>query len=255
MRGMRVSIAMITYNEAERLPATLASVAWADEVVVVDSGSTDATVAIARAAGARVEVEPFRGFGPQKDLAASLARNEWVFNLDADERPDARLADAIRALPAAPPRAVYAMRRCNRLAGRELRHWPWAAEWHPRVYDRRRARFGAQLIHEKVVADGPVGKLPGWLDHDSYRSQEDLERKLARYAQLWAEARPPRRVPALVRAAHAHAALLREVLLKGRLLGGAEGLRFARALAAYTDAKYRALDARARGGDARPSVP
>lgn len=238
-----VSVAIITKNEADRLPAALRSVGWADEVVVLDSGSTDGTVAIAGAAGARVAVEPFRGYGPQKDLAASLASHDWILSLDADERVDARLAEAIAALPADPPCAAYGMRRLNRLGGEPLRTWPWAWEIQVRLYDRRRARFGSTPIHESLEVDGPIGRLPGILDHESYRDWNDYDARQQRYAALWAESRAGRPVGRGDLAFRPAAAFLRELLFKGRILSGRLGWTYARRSAQGVRLKYRRLAA------------
>lgn len=247
----RLTVTLITLDEADRLPATLASIAWADEILVLDSGSTDATADIARAAGARVYVEPFRGYGPQKDRAAALAVHDWIFNLDADERPDEVLAAAVQALPASPPHAAYAVQRRNWIADHALRHWPWAGEWHARIYDRRRCRFGAQPIHESLLVGGALSRLPGVLEHASFRSWDDYFERQLRYARLWAAARPPRRVPALALALRAQHAFLKELLLKGRCLSGATGWRFARFSAHNVVAKYTLLDERARAAPPR----
>ncbi len=242
-----ISVTIIARDEADRLAATLQSVAWADEVIVLDSQSQDGTPDLARAAGARVFVEGFRGYGPQKDRAAALAAHDWVLSLDADERVDARLAAAITALPGPPPWAAYGMRRLNRLAGRPLRTWPWAWDVQVRLYDRRRARFGPTSLHEALRFDGPGGRLPGMLDHESYRDWADYDRRQRRYAELWAEDRAGRRAvrsrDLLLRPAFAFG---RELLMKGRVLSGALGWNFARRSAEGVRMKYELLARRNR---------
>jgi (heptosyl)LPS beta-1,4-glucosyltransferase len=243
-----LSVAIIAKDEADRLPSALRSVAWADEIVVLDSGSTDGTPDLARAAGARVHLEGFRGYGPQKDRAAALATHDWILSLDADERVDATLAAAIAGLPDAPPCAAYAMRRLTRLAGFPLRTWPWARERQVRLYDRRLCRFGSTTIHETLEVEGRLGRLPGLLDHESYRDWADYDARQRRYAELWAESRtaraPAGRSNLLLRPA---AAFLREYLVKGRVLGGGLGWTFARRSAEGVRLKYTLLRAQSRG--------
>lgn len=238
-----VSITIITLNEAERLPAALASAAWADEIVVLDSGSTDGTPDLARAAGAVVVVEAWRGYGAQKNRAAELARHDWIFNLDADERIDATLAQAVRTLPATPAAAVYRVRRRNRFAGVALRHWPWAWDEQRRLYDRHRTRFTAAAVHESLEPAGAVGRLPGVLDHETYRDWADYERRQRRYGELWADTARARgrQVGALKRGCDPAVTFLRHWLLRGYLLGGALGWRMSLAAARGTRLRHRLL--------------
>jgi len=239
----RISVTIITLDEAERLPAALASAAWADQIVVLDSGSRDGTPDLARAAGATVVVEPWRGYGAQKNRAAELARNDWVFNLDADERIDAELAQALRALPDAPPPAVGEVRRRNRFAGVPLRHWPWAWDRQKRFYDRRVTRFAAAAVHESLEWTGAVAGLPGILDHETYRDWADYERRQRRYSELWAGAARARgkRVGALKRIGDPAVTFLRHWLLRGYLLGGGLGWRMSLAAARGTRLRHRLL--------------
>ena len=238
-----VSVTIIAFNEAERLPAALASAAWADEIVVLDSGSTDGTPDLARAAGALVAVEAWRGYGAQKNRAAELARYDWIFNLDADERLDATLAEAVRALPATPSAAVYRVRRRNRFAGTPLRHWPWAWDEQKRLYHRQKTRFAAAAVHESLEPAGAVGRLAGVLDHETYRDWADYDRRQRRYSELWAGAARARgaSVGSLKRACDPTATFIRHWLLRGYLLGGALGWRMSLAAARGTRLRHQLL--------------
>ena len=185
---MPLSVVLITLNAAAQLPECLASVAFADEVLVVDSGSTDGTPEIAEKYGARVVQKAWLGFGPQKQFAVSQARHDWVLCLDADERVSPALAASITQALLAPRERVYRMARCNRFLGRWLRHGEGYPDWSPRLFDRRHARWSDDAVHEKVLYAGAAGTLQGDLLHDS---AEDLRRYLEkqnRYTTLAAEA-------------------------------------------------------------------
>lgn len=236
-----LTVTIITRDEAERIVDALESVAWADERLVLDSGSADATVRLALGAGARVERRQWRGYGRQKNLAAELARNDTILSLDADERVGPGLAAAIQAIAALDGR-TYAVRRVTRVAGRPVRRWPWAGEWKARLYDRRAASFSPDEVHESLLGPSPR-RLAGILLHDSYRSWEELADRQVHYARLWAgqAAARGRTVPPAALGLRPLAAFLKELLLRGTLLGGADGLRWARYAARATRLKYEAL--------------
>lgn len=185
-----LSLVVITRDAAGSLADCLASAAFASDVVVVDSGSRDDTVEIARRFGARVIVERWRGYGPQKAFAVAAAANDWVLCLDADERVTPELERAIRAAFAsgAPRAGAYAMARRNRFLGRWLAHGEGYPDWKLRLFDRRRARWSDDAVHERVLADVPVARLEGDLLHASAESIEDYVSKQNRYTTLQAEA-------------------------------------------------------------------
>lgn len=237
-----ITVTIITLNEADRIAETLAAVDWADEVLVVDSGSDDDTVAIAEQAGATVVQQEWLGYGKQKNRAADLARNDLILNIDADERVDKVLAAAIQNLPAELPHPAYSVWRENHMCGKPLHHWPWARERQIRVYDRRRACYNESSVHESVQATS-VGRLPGRLRHDSYRDWHDMSTRQIRYAELWAgqaEARGRRaRLPDLL--LRPGAAFLRDYLLHGWVCSGVVGWQMARQSAYSVFIKYRLL--------------
>lgn len=182
-----LSAVLIAHNAAQGLEACLASAAFADEIVLVDSGSTDGTREIAQKYGARVVTKEWLGFGRQKQFAVEQAKHDWVLCLDADERVSPGLRDSIERALAAPAAPVYRMARCNRFLGRWLRHGEGYPDWSPRLFDRRKARWSDDPVHEKVLYAVTPGALEGDLLHDS---AEDLARYLEkqnRYTTLAAE--------------------------------------------------------------------
>ena len=182
-----VSVVLIAKNAASQIEACLASAAFADEIVLVDSGSTDATRDIATRHGARVVHKEWLGFGPQKQFAVEQARNDWVLCLDADERVSPELRASIERALAAPAAPVYRMARCNRFLGRWLRHGEGYPDWSPRLFNRKSARWSDDTVHEKVLYAVTPGTLAGDLLHES---AEDLSRyldKQNRYTTLAAE--------------------------------------------------------------------
>lgn len=185
-----LSAVLIVRDEARALPACLETLAFCAEILVVDSGSRDATVAIARQAGARVIETHWRGFGPQKQFAVEQAAHDWVLCIDADERITPELAASIAAaLAASPAPSLHAYRfaRRNRFMGRYLRHGEGYPDWSLRLFDRRHARWSDDPVHERVVTDAPVGTLAGDLLHDSAESLESYLAKQNRYSTLAAD--------------------------------------------------------------------
>jgi glycosyltransferase involved in cell wall biosynthesis len=182
-----LSAILITRDAADCLPDCLVSLAFCDEILVVDSGSSDGTPDIAHRAGARVIKTHWRGFGPQKQFAVEQAMHDWVLCLDADERVSPELAANIRAVLPAPTFPAYRFARCNHFMGRYLRHGEGYPDWSLRLFDRRAARWSADAVHERVIADGPVGTLAGDLRHDSAESLERYLDKQNRYSTLAAE--------------------------------------------------------------------
>jgi glycosyltransferase involved in cell wall biosynthesis len=178
---------VITRDAAGQLAGCLASAPFASEIVVVDSGSDDDTVEIARRCGARVFVQPWLGFGPQKNFAVARAAHDWVLCLDADERVTPELREAIERALREPTHAAFRFARRNRFLGRYLRHGEGYPDWSLRLFDRRSARWSDDAVHEKVIADAAVGTLPGDLLHDSAETLAVYLAKQNRYTTLAAE--------------------------------------------------------------------
>ena len=184
---MPLSVVLITHNAAAQLADCLASVAFADEVVVVDSGSSDGTAELAARYGARVVAKEWLGFGRQKQFAVEQAAHDWVLCLDADERVSPELAASLVRALQAPAAPVYRMARRNRVLGRWLRHGEGYPDWSARLFDRRQARWSDDGVHEKVLYAASPGTLTGDLLHES---GEDLGRYLEkqnRYTALAAQ--------------------------------------------------------------------
>jgi hypothetical protein len=179
-----LSAVLITKNAAGLLAACLESLAFCDEIVVVDSGSDDSTVEIAERHGARVIQSEWRGFGLQKQFAVEQASHEWVLCIDADERVSEVLRERIEAALSAPSVAGYRFARCNRFMGRYLRHGEGYPDWSLRLFDRRAARWSDDAVHEKVIAGGEIGTLQGDLLHESAESLETYLAKQNRYSTL-----------------------------------------------------------------------
>jgi glycosyltransferase involved in cell wall biosynthesis len=182
------SVVIITKNAAGQLGACLESASFADEVVVIDSGSTDGTAELAAARGARVVQKEWLGFGPQKQFAVEAARHDWVLCLDADERVSEPLRASILTALAAPSAPAYAMPRCNRFLGRWLRHGEGYPDWSLRLFDRRHARWSDDPVHEKVISDAPAARLAGDLLHDTAETLAGYLDKQNRYTTMQAEA-------------------------------------------------------------------
>lgn len=182
-----VSAVLITLNAAGQLEACLSSLSFADEIVIVDSGSADATVEIAERHGARVIRQEWLGFGPQKQFAVSQARHDWVFCIDADERVTPELAGAIGSAIVDQGCRAYRVARCNRFLGRYLRHGEGYPDWNLRFFHRGHARWSDDRVHEHVLTSEAVGLLIGDLLHDSAENLESYLAKQNRYTSLAAE--------------------------------------------------------------------
>ncbi|GLS06000.1 LPS biosynthesis [Chitiniphilus shinanonensis] len=190
MTSPTLGVALITKNAARRLPECLTALAFADRIVVLDSGSDDDTVAIARAHGALVEVSPdWPGFGVQKNRALALLDTDWLLLIDADEVVTPELAASIRAVLANPAHAVYALNRLSSFCGHWMRHAGWFPDWIPRLFRRGAARFSDDLVHERLLFEGGAGRLDGLLLHYSYEDHADVLRKLDAYSTAGARQR------------------------------------------------------------------
>jgi len=244
---VRISAVILAKDEADRIQSALDSVAFLDEVLVVDSGSRDGTQDLARRAGAKVVETDWPGYAAQRNRAAGLALHPWVLMVDADERVDADLRAALEALrtrhPEGPSEAAFAVRRSVFTLGRWIRHGGWGKERRLRLYDRRRARWAGD-VHEWLEVQGAEGPdLAGRLEHRPFRTVLDHWQRLGRYAELAAQGmfaqgrragwvdlwlRPPVR-------------FLKMYALRLGFLDGAAGFTLARFEAAYVLAKYARL--------------
>jgi glycosyltransferase involved in cell wall biosynthesis len=223
----KLSVTVITRNEASDIGDALSSARFADEIVVVDSCSTDDTVAIARRHADRVVVREWPGYVEQKNYAASIAAHDWILSLDADERVTPELASEIgRALAGDPREAAFRIPRVTFHLGRWIRTTDWYPDFQTRLYDRRRARWTGRYVHETVTADGAVGALRGELQHYAYRDIADHLETIDRYTTDAARQMDEsgRRAGLLQIAGHPPLAFLRNYVLKGGMRDGVPGL-------------------------------
>jgi glycosyltransferase involved in cell wall biosynthesis len=184
----RLSVVVVTRNEEERIRACLESVAWADEVIVVDAESEDKTASIARELTDHVVVRPWPGYAAQKNFGVDLARGAWILSLDADETVSPALrAEIERVVAHDGPGDGYEVPRRNIFWGRWVRHGGLYPDWQVRLFRRGRGRFGERAVHESVGVDGTVARLIGHLEHRSYRDVADFMARADRYSTLAAE--------------------------------------------------------------------
>jgi glycosyltransferase involved in cell wall biosynthesis len=239
----QLSAIVITRNEAANIGACLDSLAFCEERIVVDSGSTDATVEIARAKGARVEVHAWPGFGPQKNYALSLASGAWVLSVDADERVTPKLAAAIKAALADPSADGFEFPRQSSFCGRQMRHSGWYPDYVLRLFRRGKARFEDALVHEGVICSGPVKRLHVPLMHYPVHKLEDALARIDRYSTASAQALAAsgRKASFLAGIGHGLFAFLRTYVLRAGFLDGAEGFLLAVANAEGSYYRYMKL--------------
>lgn len=183
-----LSAVLITLNCVGSLRATLESLAFCDEIVAVDSGSTDGTLELLQQFGVKLLQENWRGFGPQKQFAIEHASHDWVLCIDSDEIVSAPLRASIEAALVAPGFQCYEFPRCNRFLGRYLKHGEGYPDLSLRLFDRRKARWSDDLVHEKVITLGVVGRIQGDLLHHSEDNIESYLAKQNRYTTLAAKA-------------------------------------------------------------------
>lgn len=226
-----LSVAIITKNEAENLPACLVSVAFAEQVVVVDSDSTDATREIAREFGCDLYVEPWRGFGPQKQSAIDHCRHAWVLLLDADERIPPETSAVITGIVANPNHSAvgYRFPRKNFFQGRWIRHAGWWPDRVTRLFRKDSGRMTEASVHEAVAVNGTVGTLDAPIEHLTESRLDRIIRKIDHYSTLgakdaFAQGKRSTVAGAFLRAC---ATFLQDYLLRLGILDGSQGLTLA----------------------------
>ena len=237
----KLTVSILTKNEEEMLPAALASVAWADEVVVTDSGSTDRTVEIAEAAGARVLFREFDDFSTQFNWSFEQSRNPWIMSLDADEVVDEELARSIRETLASEPEfEVYQVLRDAFFLGRRMRSTSWSHERLPRLF-KKGAMVYSGLVHPiQEYGNRRTGLLKGRLLHYTYRDMEQYFRKFQHYTSLWAKNQHARgrRVSLPILAANSIWRFFHNYFLRREFLDGRYGFIASVLAMAYTFIKY-----------------
>jgi glycosyltransferase involved in cell wall biosynthesis len=257
-----VTAIVITFNEAAHIEAALASLAFADEIIVVDSESTDETVTRARRFTDKVIVRPWPGYVAQKNFAADQASHDWIFSLDADERVSPALADEIRAWARgerANPGGVAGFRipRVTFHLGRWMRSTDWYPDFQLRLYDRRRARWAGRHVHESVRAEGPTARLEGEILHYAYRDLTHHVQTMNRYTTLAAQQmyEDGRRAGWWQLALHPPAAFLRNYFLRGGFRDGVPGLIVSAMNARYVGLKLAKLWELCSASTSTPPAP
>jgi len=240
-----VSAVLIVKNEAQKLPDCLKSLSWADEIVVLDSGSSDNTCAIATEFSAKVFVNAdWQGFGAQRERAAQLATGDWIFMIDADERVTPELQASIRAAVQQAP-AIWLVNRLCWCFGRFIKHSGMHPDWVPRLYPRNQALYDATRVHERLVNTQhlPEQKLSGHLLHYVYDSVRHQQQKAAHYAEEWAlqRVKAGKKASLMGASLHALACFIRMYVLRLGFLDGRQGFLLALLLSQSTFVKYAEL--------------
>ena len=256
----RVSVTVITLNEAANIEACLASVAWADDVLVVDSGSTDGTPDLARARGARVIVRDWSGYTAQKNFAAAEAKHDWILSVDADERVTPELgAEVQTTLARDPAEAGFRVPRVTWHLGRWIRTTDWYPDYQLRLYHRGRASWPTRPVHESVspTGGGAVTQLRGELQHYAYRDLSHHFETMQRYTTLAAEEMRARgrRAGVFDLTVHPWAAFMRNYFLRRGFMDGTVGFLISVMNAYYVFLKFAKLWAIQSGRQEPPRPP
>lgn len=241
----RLSVTIITKNEAANIRACLESVAWADEVIVVDSGSSDATVQICHELGAKVYVHDWPGFGKQKNRALSYATHEWVLSIDADERVTHELQTQLLKAMITDNKDGFYVPRLSQFCGRFIKHSGWYPDYVLRLFRKTKGKFSDDMVHERVILEGAVGTLTSPILHYSYLNEADVQRKTEQYAragamQMFKNGKAAWLADAPLRAAWA---FVRTYCLRLGFLDGIAGINIALMNARTTYLKYQQLRA------------
>jgi glycosyltransferase involved in cell wall biosynthesis len=234
---MKITATIITFNEEHNIAKAIESLSWADEIVVVDSESTDCTVEIARRFTDRVFIRPWPGYSAQKNFAAEQAANEWIFSLDADERVSPELADEIKRLRLGDPPepAAFEMPRRTFYLGRWIKHSGWHPDYKLRLYDRNRSAWHGDYVHETLEVDGMVKRIKGNILHFTVRNSSEHHLRMDRYTTLAARQLTSQgRVVSMGSLLMSPAVVfLRSYIFKLGFLDGVPGLAIARFAAHY----------------------
>jgi glycosyltransferase involved in cell wall biosynthesis len=223
----KISAYILTFNEAEKIKAAIETVLWADEIVVVDSNSTDGTPDIATSLGARIVQVPFKGFGDLRNQAIEACRYDWIFSLDADERCTEAVRDEIVAILAAPAfHDVYRVPRRNYLMGRRIRGSGWYPNYRqPQLFRKECMRYTLEPVHEgyEVLSGKPVGTLRNAIWQYPFRNLEEVIRKMDRYSSLGASKLAYKRVSMASAFGHGVWAFLKHYIFKVGFIDGWAG--------------------------------
>jgi glycosyltransferase involved in cell wall biosynthesis len=239
-----ISATIVACNEAGKIARALRSLACADEILLVDSGSTDETPAIAAGLGARVIHEPWHGYAAQKNFAACQARHDWILSLDADEELDSRAQAGIVAWKSSQPTAeAFRFARRAHYLGRWILHAGWYPDYKVRLFDRRKAQWEGKYVHESVVVGGRVATMPGEILHYTCDTIEEHLQRIELYTDLAAQEMRERgdKVNVFRRSFDPLWVFLHTYFLRLGVLDGHQGFLIAAMAARYVRRKYHKL--------------
>lgn len=244
MKKIKASACILTLNEEDNLPRCLAQLTDFEEVLVLDSGSTDRTVEIAKKAGARVLEQPWEGFGATRKKLFTEATQPWIFWIDADELATPELIGEIRNCVDDDPKTDgYQINRITWIGRKRFRHGNWYPDWNLRFFRRIAWTMEERDVHESVKVPGVIGRFLSRMEHYSYRNWEERHTRSQRYAKLWASQafRDGRRATWFDQVGHSFASFLKGFVFKLGFLDGISGLRLALSNASEVADKYRRL--------------
>ncbi|MCX5838722.1 MAG: glycosyltransferase family 2 protein [Deltaproteobacteria bacterium] len=239
-----VAVTIITKNEVNFIRTCLDSVRWADEIIIVDSGSTDGTVEICREYTDQIMLADWPGFGPQKNRALARATSEWVLSLDADEHVSPQLKQEILSAISAPEAyAAFDLPRRSSYCGRRIRHSGWWPDYVTRLFRRGSARFSDDLVHEHLIVDGRIGRLREPLSHVAFENLENVLETMNHYSTLGARMMHNREKKGTMATAVLHGfwSFFNTYVVRAGFLDGREGFMLAVSNAEGTYYKYLKL--------------
>jgi len=234
MNNLAISAVIITHNEEDNISKCLSSLIGFDEIIVVDSGSEDNTIEIAKTYGAKVIHQEWLGFGPQKKFAVSEAKHNWIFSIDADEYLSDESKYSIFKADLTNTKTAYSINRRSFFLGKEVKYSGWNPDWVIRLFNRNEANFTDDLVHERVTGFSNLHELDGLMFHNTYVSLEDVKNKTKKYGLLGQKSRKKKKNRYL----SSTWAFLRTFIVKLGILDGLSGLRIALMNAKATFIKY-----------------
>jgi glycosyltransferase involved in cell wall biosynthesis len=250
-----ISATIIAHNEAKNIARAIRSLSFADEVIVVDAGSADATAKVAEECGARVVNHPWEGFAAQKNFATVQAVNDWILSLDADEELDKAAREAVLRWKSTEPAAAgYQFARRARYLGRWILHSGWYPDYKLRLFDRRQGEWKGAYVHESVVVSGPVETLPGEILHYTCDSLEEHAQRIEFYTDLAAQEMIARgeRPSVAGRLLLPPWVFIHTYFFRLGILDGFQGFLIARMAARYVRRKYAKLEEMRKSLHSRP---
>jgi len=234
MKNAAISAVIITHNEEANIPKCLSSLQGFDEIIVVDSGSDDKTIEIAKSHGAKVIHQEWLGFGPQKKFAVSQAKNNWLFSIDADEYLSDESRFSIFNADLTNPKTAYSINRRSFFLGKEVKFSGWNPDWVIRLFNRNEANFTDDLVHERITGFSILHELDGLMLHNTYSSLGDVIAKTEKYGLLGQKTRKKRKNKYL----SASWSFFRTFIFKAGFLDGSTGFRIAKMNARTSFIKY-----------------